>query len=108
MTDELAPPQPPPDSCVTCRCFFVMAPDSRGNVKTLCRKRLHSGTLFTQMETTTKVHGMAMSKKPTGKMQHVIASYFPETRPEWWCDEYQFKGALVTIDGITKAVEVPN
>jgi hypothetical protein len=31
----------------------------------------------------------------TGVQQNLIVSYFPETKPDWWCSEYEFVGAVV-------------
>lgn len=98
MSEPLTPapaPAPPSgvDTCDTCRCYILVPPDpgTKKASKALCRKRLHSGSLGSKIE---KQFVLGRGNVPTGNRTNIIVSYFPETRPDWWCSEYQFAGSL--------------
>lgn len=81
------------DACSNCRFFFRTQPDNPEG-KTLCRTRLHSGSLGSRPEV--EFNLKVGRKVPTGRHENIIVSYFPETKPDWWCSEYKFVGAIVT------------
>jgi hypothetical protein len=72
------------DTCENCS-YYEVRDQKGGPAKTFCRKRLHSGALFSVPETK---FDLKRGNIQTGKRQNIIVSYFPETKPEWWCGEF--------------------
>ena len=79
-------------TCSDCRFFYRAEPD-KPDGKTMCRKRLHSGSLGSKPEIKFDIK---RGHVHTGAHQNMIVSYFPETKPDWWCSEYEFVGATMT------------
>jgi len=73
------------DNCTTCRLFVEKRVDD--NTKTFCVRRLHSGSRGSTPET--KFDLRSGKNMMTGNRIEQIVSYFPETRPEWWCGEHE-------------------
>jgi len=80
-----------PDTCETCRFFQVITKESITKervTKTFCRRRLHSGSMGSKF-IGGKVNLATGRMTQTGERREMVASYFPETKPDWWCGEYE-------------------
>ncbi len=77
--------------CDKCVFFHVLekagGPTQPTTLKTLCRRRLHSGSAGSSPEMKMSMQRGGM--QPTGGRQERVVSFFPETRPEWWCGDFE-------------------
>ncbi len=80
-----------PETCETCRFFQSITKESKTNeavTNTYCRRRLHSGSMGSKLAGA-KVNIATGRMTQTGERREMVASYFPETKPDWWCGDYE-------------------
>ena len=74
-------------------CVFFQTVDTEGtatrtkSTRTYCRRRLHSGSMGSKPEM--KMNMRAGTMQPTGARKEQVASFFPQTMPDWWCGDYE-------------------
>lgn len=74
------------DACVACRFYLERVVENK--TKTFCRRRLHSGSMGSKLAGA-KLNMAAGRMTQTGERREMVASYFPETKPDWWCGEFE-------------------
>jgi len=75
------------NSCLNCKFFYEAINEGESKSKTFCRRRIHSGSMGSKPET--QVDMRTGISKLTGMRREMIVSYFPETKPDWWCGEWE-------------------